>query len=190
MPTQVTQLPRDVLPADFPLTRKPFYSGIAGKLFPTRLSAYAASLPSSATHDYAEDFLNIFKALNWNVDNNVEVRERLPESPSGLALLVKENRLPPSAEALRDALRIYSVEAEITTDHQNLCGSRNFVLAVTRPDSLFAGLVLFHFLFHCRNLHALFLDLQPQPRKYVHINIRHPHQRKATDQVTTPIRKQ
>ena len=36
------------------------------------------------------------------------------------------------SSALRDALRIYSLEAEITTDHQNLCGSRNFVLAVTQ----------------------------------------------------------
>jgi hypothetical protein len=100
--------------------------------FPDETVGVYSQSPTSATHDYAEDFLNIFKALNWNVDNNVEVRERLPESPSGLALLVKENRVPPSAEALRDALRIYSLEAEITTDHQNLCGSRNFVLAVTQ----------------------------------------------------------
>ena len=100
--------------------------------FPGETVGVCSLSSAPATHGYAEDFLNIFKALNWNVDNNVEVRERLPESPCGLALLVKENRIPPSAEALRDALRIYNLEAEMTPDRLDLCGSRNFVLAVTQ----------------------------------------------------------
>jgi hypothetical protein len=44
---------------------------------------------------------------------------------------VQANQLPPSAEALRDALRIYGIEAEIVPDRTNLSGSSNFVLAVT-----------------------------------------------------------
>jgi hypothetical protein len=100
--------------------------------FPDEMVGVCSQSSAPAAHDYAKDFLNIFKALNWNVDTDVQLCEHLPVVPSGLALLVKENRLPPSAEALRDALRIYSLEAEITTDHQNLCGSRKFVLAVTQ----------------------------------------------------------
>jgi hypothetical protein len=100
--------------------------------FPDETVGVCSQSSAPGAHDYAEDFLNIFKALNWNVNNDVEVCERLPVAPSGLALLVTENRVPPSAEALRDALRIYSLEAEITTDRLNLCGSRNFVLAVSQ----------------------------------------------------------
>lgn len=100
--------------------------------FPDETVGVCSQSSTPASHDYAEDFLNIFKALNWNVNNDVEVCGRLPVAPSGLALLVTENRVPPSAEALRDALRIYSLEAEITTDRLNLCGSRNFVLVVTQ----------------------------------------------------------
>ncbi len=77
---------------------------------------------------YAEDFLTIFKAINWSVDR-VEAVENLPAVSSGLALVVKRHP-PASAEALRDALRIYNIQVEIINDEANLCGSRNFVLAV------------------------------------------------------------
>lgn len=79
---------------------------------------------------YAEDFLTVFKAINWTVDR-VEKIETLPSTASGLALIAKEATLPPSAEALRDGLRIYQIEADIVEDRSDLCGVRNFVLAVT-----------------------------------------------------------
>jgi hypothetical protein len=79
---------------------------------------------------YAEDFLTVFKAINWTVDR-VEKAESLPQASSGLAIIAKETPPPPSAEALRDGLRIYEIEAEIVEDRENLCGDRKFVLAVT-----------------------------------------------------------
>ncbi len=80
---------------------------------------------------YAEDFLTVFKAINWTVDG-VEKTENLPAAASGLAIVVKEAQVPPSGEALRDGLRIYQIEAEIVADRMNLCGVRKFVLAVTQ----------------------------------------------------------
>jgi hypothetical protein len=89
-------------------------------------------LPSvSDALNYAEDFSTIFRAINWTVDPAERV-EPLPESSSGLAIVVPEGKVPSSAEALRDALRIYRLEAEIVSDQWNLCGARNFVLAITK----------------------------------------------------------
>jgi hypothetical protein len=84
---------------------------------------------ASDAQGYAEDFLTVFKAINWSVER-VEKVENLPGTASGLAIIVKEGKLPASAEALRDGLRIYQTEADIVEDHSNLCGTRNFVLAV------------------------------------------------------------
>ena len=78
---------------------------------------------------YADDFLTIFKAINWSAQE-VESAHDFPVGSAGLALIVRENQLPASAEALRDALRIYNLEAQVLPDRGNLCGSRKFVLAV------------------------------------------------------------
>jgi hypothetical protein len=89
-------------------------------------------LPSvSDAFNYAENFSTIFKAINWTIDA-AERAEHLPETSSGLAIVAPEGKVPPSAEALRDALRIYGVEAEIVSDQWSLCGARNFVLAITK----------------------------------------------------------
>ncbi len=88
-------------------------------------------LPSTlGAREYAGDFLTIFKAINWRVDE-AEGTANLEPTAGGLAIFAKAGRLPPSAEALRDALRIYGIEAEIAPDRANLCGARNFVLAVS-----------------------------------------------------------
>jgi len=79
---------------------------------------------------YAEDFLTVFKSINWTVDR-VQKADSLPAAPASLAIIAKGNPPPPSAEALRDGLRIYQIEAEIIEDRTNLCGDRKFVLAVT-----------------------------------------------------------
>ena len=75
--------------------------------------------------DYANDFSTVFKAINWTVVS-AEPAEDLPCSSSGLAIVVRAEKLPASAEALRDALRIYGIEAQIARDQSNLCGSSNF----------------------------------------------------------------
>lgn len=90
-------------------------------------------LPSATDAlNYANDFSTIFKAVNWNVVP-VEPAEVLPYSSSGLTIVVRGEGLPPSAEALRDALRIYGIEAQVARDQSSLCGSSNFALAVTTP---------------------------------------------------------
>jgi hypothetical protein len=88
-------------------------------------------LPSASDAlDYAEDFSTIFKAINWTVVS--AEAEDDPYSSSGLTIMVREGKLPPSAEALRDVLRIYGIEAQVARDQSNLCGSSNFALAVTK----------------------------------------------------------
>jgi hypothetical protein len=85
---------------------------------------------SSDAAAYAEDFVAVFKALNWTVDSFESTRDFVP-SASGLAIVASDQRLPPSAEALRDALRIYQLEADTVRDRIDLCGPRAFVLAVS-----------------------------------------------------------
>lgn len=59
---------------------------------------------------YAQDFLTIFKSIGWTV-NDAEPAEIVTAQSTGLALIVSRGgSLPPSAEALRDTLRIYAIE--------------------------------------------------------------------------------
>jgi hypothetical protein len=100
--------------------------------FPDETVSVCYSLSANDAVNYADDFSTIFKAVNWTVVP-AESAEDLPCSSSGLAIVVREEKLPPSAEALRDALRIYGIEVQIASGHSNLCGSSNFALAVTKP---------------------------------------------------------
>ncbi len=79
---------------------------------------------------YAQDFLTIFKAVGWTV-NDTESAERSTGQAAGLALVVSQHhRLPPSAEAFRDALRIYEIEVEIIRDLHGDVAAGSFVLRV------------------------------------------------------------
>jgi hypothetical protein len=99
--------------------------------FPDETVSVRYLLSASDALNYANDFLTIFKAVDWNVVP-AEPAEVLPYSSSGLTIVVREQRLPPSAEALRDALRIYRIEAQVARDQASLCGSGNFALAVSK----------------------------------------------------------
>src|SRR3954452_10981916 len=80
-----------------------------------RVGLEAASLSADAA-GYAQNFLAIFKACGWNVDEDAPRSLSGVEAP-GLAIVVgKDQRLPPGAEALRDALRIYQVEVETVSE--------------------------------------------------------------------------
>ncbi len=79
---------------------------------------------------YAEDFLIIFKAISWSADD-MGALDAIPMVASGLVVLLRDNEPPASVEALRDALRIYRIEAEIVKGRPAICGGRNFVLAVS-----------------------------------------------------------
>jgi hypothetical protein len=100
--------------------------------FPDETARVRYLASASDAGNYAEDFSTIFKAVNWNVVP-AEPAEGLPHSSGGLTILVREETLPPSAEALRDALRIYGIEVQVVRDESNLCGTSNFALVVTKP---------------------------------------------------------
>jgi hypothetical protein len=81
---------------------------------------------------YARDFLTVFKVIGWTMTEGVP-RETINRQCTGLAFVVcGQGGLPPSAEALRDALRIY--EIEIATIRDPTCNVRSggLILAVGR----------------------------------------------------------
>ena len=155
-------------------------SSIAGISWTRRVGV--RYLPSvSDALNYADDFSTIFKAINWTVVP-AEPAEDFPCSSSGLAIVACEEKLPASAEALRDALRIYGIEAQVVRDSSNLCGPSNFASNFAwwsqSPEArlLFAGTLRLYFFFCRGDFDALALNVQSQPGKYTHINIGHPHQ--------------
>jgi hypothetical protein len=82
---------------------------------------------------YARDFVTIFKAVGWKVDESGSADRARTAQAGGLALVVsQERRLPPAAEALRDALRIYGIEAETLSDSGGDVAPGDFVLSVGR----------------------------------------------------------
>jgi hypothetical protein len=79
---------------------------------------------------YASDFLTVFKVIGWKVDEGAPAGTLSGHSP-GLSLVVSEQgELPPSAEALRDALRIYGIEVATFCDPPCNVESGSFILAI------------------------------------------------------------
>jgi hypothetical protein len=82
---------------------------------------------------YAEDFLSVFKAIGWNVDGP-ETAHEVMGATSGLALIANEATLPPCAEALRDALRIYGIEVKVECSGSGNLATGAFLLRVGQAD--------------------------------------------------------
>jgi hypothetical protein len=80
---------------------------------------------------YAQDFVSIFRAIGWDVDGPKAADAPMGER-SGLTLIVNEAGLPPCVEALRDALRIYGIEAETQFAGSGNVEAGRFVLRVGR----------------------------------------------------------
>jgi hypothetical protein len=79
---------------------------------------------------YVQDFLTIFKTIGLTV-SDAEPADILTDQSVGLALIVSRGgSLPPSAQALRDALRIYGIEVETSCDSARNIASGSFVLAI------------------------------------------------------------
>ena len=98
--------------------------------FPDQQVGIRYSPSTSDALGYAEDFLTIFKAIGWTVDGGAP-SETLEREATGLALVVREEgSLPPSAEAFRDALRIYGIEAATFCDPSCPMSPGGFILAV------------------------------------------------------------
>jgi hypothetical protein len=79
---------------------------------------------------YAHDFLTVFKVIGWKVNEDTP-SEVLTGRHTGLAFLVSDQgRLPSSAEALRDALRIYGIEISTVCESSYDMKPDGFVLAI------------------------------------------------------------
>jgi hypothetical protein len=79
---------------------------------------------------YAQDFLTVFNVIGWKVTGGAP-SETLNGQFTGLALVVcAQGSLPPSAEALRDALRIYGIEVATFCDPTCTMRSGGFILAI------------------------------------------------------------
>ena len=80
--------------------------------------------------DYAQDFLTIFKVIGWKVNEDAP-SESMSSRSTGLAfVLAGAGDLPPSAEALRDALRIYGIEVTTLCDRTCNINSGGFILSI------------------------------------------------------------
>jgi hypothetical protein len=89
---------------------------------------YCAS--ASDALGYAQDFLTVFKAIGWKVNVGAP-SESLNDKITGLALVASGRHcLPPVAEALRDALRIYEIEVATFCDPNCNARSSGFILSV------------------------------------------------------------
>ncbi len=99
-------------------------------VFPDQQVRITYSPSASDGLAYAQEFLAIFKAIGWEV-GEIEPGEFPSASPATLAIVVREAAsLPPAAEALRDALRIYSIDATIHFDPACNIAPGAFVLAI------------------------------------------------------------
>jgi hypothetical protein len=79
---------------------------------------------------YAREFLTIFKVIGWKVNDGAP-SEILADKFNGLTLVISEpGSLPPSAEALRDVLRIYDIDVATFCDPTRTMAPGGFALAV------------------------------------------------------------
>jgi hypothetical protein len=98
--------------------------------FPDQRVGVSYCPSASDALDYAQDFLTVFKVIGWSV-NESAASETLSGRSTGLAFVVAEpGGLPPSAEALRDALRIYGIEVVTICDATRNKMSASFILSV------------------------------------------------------------
>jgi hypothetical protein len=99
------------------------------RTFPDEHVRICYSPSASDGRAYAEDFLSVFRAIGWDADGPETAHEPTGAS-SGLALIANEAGLPPCAEALRDALRIYGIEAEVECSGSGSVENGTFLLRV------------------------------------------------------------
>jgi hypothetical protein len=85
---------------------------------------------ASDARDYAQDFLTVFTVIGWKVNAGVP-SESLNRQSSELAFVVnEEGSLPPSADALRDALRVFGVEVATVSGPAYSPAPGGFILSV------------------------------------------------------------
>ena len=104
-------------------------------MFPDQQAALFYFPAAEDALSYAQDFLTVFKAVGWNV-NDAEPAEIAIAPSAGLAFLVsRESNLPPGAEALRDTLRICSIEVQTHIDPTRKIAPSTVALFIGSPIS-------------------------------------------------------
>jgi hypothetical protein len=90
---------------------------------------------ASDAGDYAQDFVTIFKVIGWDVREGA-ASENWNGGTAGLSLVVAApGSLPVGAEALRDVLRIYGIEAATVCDPACGMSRDGFILSVGARDA-------------------------------------------------------
>lgn len=100
------------------------------RVFPDQHVDVSYHPSASDALSYAHDFLAVFKVIGWKLSDSAPSEDMSGQS-TGLTFVVNgQGSLPPSAEALRDALRIYGIE--IATVCDPACNMRpgGFTLAI------------------------------------------------------------
>jgi len=99
-------------------------------MFPEQQVVVCYSPAATDALAYAKDFATIFKAIGWTV-NDAEPADIHTNQSAGLTLVVNRGgSLPPSAQALRDALRIYGIEVETFCASDRNIATGSFVLVI------------------------------------------------------------
>jgi|ERR1700733_3130258 len=99
-------------------------------VFPGQQVSVCCSPTAPDALAYAQDFVTIFKAIGWTV-NEADWAEIAIDRSAGLTLVVSRGaELPPSSQAFRDSLRIYGIEVEVFCDSEQNFAPSSFLLAV------------------------------------------------------------
>jgi hypothetical protein len=100
--------------------------------FPDQQVGVCYDSSASDALGYAQDFLTVFTVIGWKVNDGAP-SEFSNGQLKGLVFVVStQGGLPPSAEALRDALRIYEIEVETLCDPACETNPGGFILSVGR----------------------------------------------------------
>jgi hypothetical protein len=98
--------------------------------FPGQRASVCYDSSASDALAYADDFLTVFKVSGWSVDDAAPWAI-LNGPEAGLTLVVRSDEdLSPSAQALRDILRIYGIEVATLHDPAYNVKSEAFTLAI------------------------------------------------------------
>ena len=97
------------------------------RTFPSERVELRYALDSDDALPYAENFLAVFKAILWDVEGPHADRS----APPGLTLVAgASSGLPPCAEALQDALRIYAIDTRVQQNDGRVATPVSFTLIV------------------------------------------------------------
>ncbi len=103
--------------------------------FPEQRVHVCCQREASDACEYAQDFLTIFKVIGWDVEEGVP-SENWNGGTAGLSLVVAApGSLPVGAEALRDVLRIYGIEAATVCDPECAVSAGGFIFNVGARDA-------------------------------------------------------